>query len=106
MMDIRDGDSKISLLASEHAVFKNVEEGQGPGIERYTYDDDMMSRHNISNLDVVGRAIQRPPSLLHKNYKRLKSSRQDELRQFRTSLRCWGLDQYTKLNIVFSWLTN
>jgi hypothetical protein len=35
MMDIRDGDSKISLLASEHAVFENVEEGQGPGIERY-----------------------------------------------------------------------
>lgn len=102
-MDIRDGDSKISLLASEHAVFENVEEGQGPGIERYTYDDDIMSRHNISNLDAAGRAIQRPPSLLHKNYKRLKSSRQDELRQFRTSLRCWGLDQSTKLNIVFSW---
>jgi hypothetical protein len=106
MMEIRDGDSKISLLASEHAIFENVEEGQGPDIERCTYDDDMMSRHNISNLDAVGRAIQRPPSLLHKNYKRLKSNRQDELRQFRTSLRCWGLDQYTKLNIVFSWLTS
>jgi hypothetical protein len=106
MMDIRDGDSKISLLASEHAVFKNVEEGQGPGIDRYTYDDDMMSRHNFSNLDVASRTIQRPSSLLHKNYKRLKSSQQDELRQFRTSLRCWGLDQYTKLNIVFSWLTS
>jgi hypothetical protein len=53
--------------------FKNVEEGQGPGIERYTYDDDMMSRHNISNLDVVGHAIQRPPSLLHKKYKRYEA---------------------------------
>jgi hypothetical protein len=90
MMDIRDGDSKISLLASEHVVFENVEEGQGPGIERCTYDDDMMSLHNISNLDATGRAVQKPSSLLHKNYKRLKSSQQDELRQFKTRLRCWG----------------
>jgi hypothetical protein len=38
---------KFHLLASEHTVFKNVEEGQGPGIERYTYDDD--TRYSSSN---------------------------------------------------------
>jgi hypothetical protein len=44
-------------------------------------------------------------SLLHrKDYKRLKSSRMDELRHFRSCLRWWGLDQSTRFRRAFSWI--
>ncbi|GLJ26402.1 hypothetical protein SUGI_0508980 [Cryptomeria japonica] len=41
-------------------------------------------------------------SLLSKDYKRSSSNRRDELRHFRTSLCCWGLDQSTRLRRAFS----
>lgn len=42
--------------------------------------------------------------LLRKDYKRLKSSRMDELRHFRSFLKWWGLDQSTRFRRAFSWI--
>eukprot|EP01018_Ginkgo_biloba_P024121 Gb_35504 [translate_table: standard] len=101
-MDMVAEDSRTSMLPRKQPVFENVEEGPAPNHQVYSYEADIISSCNSPNQS-PSTATAPTPSLLHKNYKRLKSNREDELRQFRTSLKWWGLDQSTKINVVFSW---
>eukprot|EP01018_Ginkgo_biloba_P026753 Gb_09859 [translate_table: standard] len=95
-----------SLLAKTEGNLEALEAATGH--ERYIYEEeeDLISRcsSNRDNYPHLEPSSPTPTtSLLHKDYKKLKSSRMDELRHFRTSLKWWGLDQSTKLNRVFSW---